>query len=250
LDSDLIHPCAVIGPEVKLGPDCSVGPFCHFEGRVVAGARNRFHVGVCIGGPPMDRKYQNEETEVRIGSDNLFHEYSTVHRAVGEGEATTIADECCIMTYVHIAHNCRIGTGCVLTSGVQLGGHVEVGDGANIGGLAGVHQFTRIGRLAMVGACSYANKDIPPFFLAAGNPCRVRGVNAIGLSRAGFTPDDIAVLRRAFRLIYRSGLNLTQALQEVEQLPGPYVAELVSFIGSTSRGIELRTGPEPDNTDT
>jgi len=199
----------------------------------------------------MDTKYGGEDTEVRIGSGNTFFEYSTVHRANGAGNATVIGDDNFIMAYVHVAHNCRIGNGCVITNGVQLAGYVEIGDLANIGGLAGVHQFCRIGQLAMVGACSYVNKDIPPYMLAAGSPCRVRGVNSVGLRRAGVSGPALALLRRTYRVIYRAGLNLTQALSTIEtdllpaSAPGrgqEQLGELVRFIRSSTRGIELRRG--------
>jgi UDP-N-acetylglucosamine acyltransferase len=199
----------------------------------------------------MDTKYGGEDTEVRIGSGNTFFEYTTVHRASGEGNSTTIGDDNFIMAYVHIAHNCRIGSGCVITNGVQLAGHGELGDRANIGGLAGIHQFCRIGTLAMVGACSYVNKDIPPYMLAAGNPCRVRGLNSVGLRRAGGGEPALALLRQTYRTIYRAGLNLTQALStiEAELLPASapgrgqeQLEELVRFIRSSTRGIELRSG--------
>ena len=245
------HPSALIGPEVTFGPGCEVGPFCRFEGNVTVGERNRFVAGVAIGGTPMDTKYQGEDTEVRIGSGNTFFEYSTVHRASGAGNATVIGDDNFIMAYVHIAHNCRIGNGCVITNGVQVGGHVELGNRANVGGLAGIHQFCRVGTLAMVGACSYVNKDIPPYMLAAGNPCRVRGLNSVGLRRAGIEEPARSLLRRAYRSIYRAGLNLAQALSTIEGdlLPQPVpghgqeqLQELVRFIRSSARGIELRSG--------
>jgi UDP-N-acetylglucosamine acyltransferase len=247
----VVHPSALVGPLVVFGPDCKVAPFCHFEGRVTAGRRNRFGVGVAIGGAPMDTKYEGEDTEVRIGSGNAFFEYTTVHRASGTGNVTVIGDDNFVMAYVHIAHNCRVGDGCVITSGVQLGGHVEVGDRANIGGLTGIHQFCRVGTLAMVGACSYANKDVPPYMLAAGRPCRVRGLNSVGLRRAGIAESAVLLLRRAYRVIYRSGLNLTQALSaiETELLPQSesghgreQLEELLSFIRSSERGVELRSG--------
>jgi UDP-N-acetylglucosamine acyltransferase len=198
----------------------------------------------------MDTKYGGEDTEVRIGSGNTFFEYSTVHRANGAGNATIIGDDNFIMAYVHVAHNCRIGNRCVITNGVQLAGHVELGDGANIGGLAGIHQFCRIGALAMVGACSYVNKDIPSFMLAAGNPCRVRGLNSVGLRRAGVSDPALAILRQAYCTIYRAGLNLAQALSTIEaellpqSAPGrgeEQLLELVRFIRSSTRGIELRS---------
>ena len=199
----------------------------------------------------MDTKYAGEDTEVRIGSGNTFFEYTTVHRASGAGNVTIIGEENFVMAYVHIAHNCRVGSGCVITNGVQLAGYVELGDRANIGGLTGVHQFCRIGTLAMVGACSYVNKDIPPYVLAAGNPCRVLGLNVVGLQRAGLGDSALAVLRRAYRTIYRSGLNLGQALQAIEadllpqSAPGcgrGQLEELVRFVGSSARGVELRSG--------
>jgi UDP-N-acetylglucosamine acyltransferase len=206
---------------------------------------------VAIGGAPMDTKYEGEDTEVRIGSDNTFFEYTTVHRASGKGTATVIGDDNFIMAYVHIAHNCRVGNGCVITNGVQLGGHVQVDDRANIGGLTGIHQFCRVGTLAMVGAYSYVNKDIPPYMLAAGYPCRVRGLNSVGLRRAGVGESVHHVLRRAHRIIYRAGLNLTQALSAIEtellpqSAPGggkEHLEELVRFIRSSERGVELRSG--------
>jgi UDP-N-acetylglucosamine acyltransferase len=250
-----IHPSALIGPDVLLGPGCEVGPFCYLEGRVTAGGQTRFATGVAIGGPPMDTKYRGEDTEVRIGSGNTFFEYTTIHRASGAGNATVIGDRNFVMAYVHIAHNCRIGNNCVVTNGVQLGGHVELGDRANIGGLVGVHQFCRIGTLAMVGACSYVNKDVPPFMLAAGNPCRVRGLNVVGLRRAGFETRALVLLRRAYRAIYRGSLNLTQALSTIEadllpqSEPGrgrEQLQELIRFIRSSARGIELRSGPQQE----
>jgi len=217
----------------------------------MAGLENRFGAGVAIGGTPMDTKYRGEETEVRIGSGNTFFEYATVHRANGEGNATVVGDGNIIMAYVHVAHNCRVGNECVLTNGVQLAGHVELGDRANIGGLAGVHQFCRIGTLAMVGAHSYVNKDIPPYMLAVGNPCRVRGLNSVGLTRAGVGEPAQSLLRRAYRIIYRTGLNLTQALARIEDDLMPHsspgkgqeqLEELVRFIRASTRGIELRGG--------
>jgi UDP-N-acetylglucosamine acyltransferase len=251
-----IHASVIVGPDVEFGPGCEVGPFCHFEGRVAAGERNRFAAGVAIGGPPMDTKYQGEDTDVRIGSGNTFFEYTTAHRASGKGNSTVIGDDNFVMAYVHIAHNCRVGNGCVITNGVQLGGHVEVGDRANIGGLTGIHQFCRIGTLAMVGAHSYANKDIPPYMLAAGHPCRVRGLNSVGLRRAGVSESAQSLLRRAYRVIYRGGLNLGQALSTIEaellpqSKPGhgrEQLEELVRFIRSSERGIELRSGrPGPE----
>ena len=204
----------------------------------------------------MDTKYEGEDTEVWIGSGNTFFEYTTVHRASGTGNATIIGDDNFVMAYVHIAHNCHVGNGCVITNGVQLAGHVELGDRANIGGLTGIHQFCRVGALAMVGACSYVNKDIPPYMLATGNPCRVRGLNSVGLRRAGVGEPARSLLRGAYGTIYRGGLNLGQALAAIEtellpqSAPGhgrEQIEELVRFIRSSERGVELRSGrQEPE----
>ncbi len=232
-----------------LADGTEIGPFCLLQGRVSVGERTRLQAGVMIGGMPMDRSYCDEETAVIIGRDNIFFEYVSVHRATGTGGVTAIGDSNWIMAYVHIAHNCRVGSGCTIANGVQLAGHVWVADGANVGGATGIHQMCRVGRLAMIGACSFVNKDIPPFMLAAGRPCRIYGINRVGLVRAGFSSAKIAVLRHMHRLIYRSGFNLSQALRTVEKelIPGPAdieVREFLEFCGTSLRGVELRAGHE------
>jgi UDP-N-acetylglucosamine acyltransferase len=244
-----IHETALVGPEVVLGEETEVGPFCRFEGDVTVGSACRFATGVVVGAAPMDREYAGEETGVAIGNRNVFHEYTTLHRATGAGNTTVVGNDNYIMAYVHIAHNCRVGDGCTITNGTQLAGHVEVGDRANIGGLVGIHQYCRIGELAMVGAHSYVNRDIPPFVVAQGFPCRVRSLNMTGLGRAGVPVEAVAVLKRAFRLLYRASLNLAQAMEKIEQElmseAGPGAGQeqlesLASFIGSSKRGVELR----------
>ncbi len=245
----LIHPAAIIGSRVTLGAGCEIGPFCVLEGMVRLGARCRLKTGVVIGTEPMDRNYRGENSAVIIGVENIFFEFASVHRATGKDGITQIGDNNYIMSYVHIAHNCRIGSHCTLTSGVQLGGYVQVDDYANIGGLTGVHQFCRIGRLAMVGAYSYVNRDIPPFMLAAGNPCRVRGLNILGLQRAGYSGEKILIIKDAFRIIYRSQLPFNVVLKKVEDellstVAAAEIRELVEFCNSSVRGIELRTGRE------
>lgn len=245
-----VHPSSIIGPQVVLGEGCEVGPFCRFEGKVVIGSGCRFGTGVVVGTPPMDKSYQGEESGVVIGKNNLFFEFVTIHRATGVENRTIIGDNNYIMSYVHIAHNCRIGNNCTITNGVQLGGYSEVSDGANLGGLVGVHQFCRIGRLAMVGAHSYVNRDILPFMLATGNPCRIRGVNRVGLERAGYCKEKIDLLSEVFKILFRSGEHLSKALKRLESDFGndksplsAEVEELKQFCYSSRRGIELRTGP-------
>lgn len=253
------HPTVLLDPGVVLGAGTDVGPYCRFEGRVRVGPGCRFATGVVVGTQPMDREYGGEDTSVVIGSGNVFHEYTTVHRATGIGAETVIGSDNYVMAYVHIAHNCRVGNGCTITNGVQLGGHVVVQDGANIGGLTGVHQFCRIGALAMVGVGSYVNRDILPYVIARGRPCRVCGLNAVGLSRAGLPGAAVAVLKRAYRLLYRSGLNLSQAVERIEAelllddeaAPGqPQLRVILDFIASSKRGIELRSGREDQEEET
>ncbi|MEO0081368.1 MAG: acyl-ACP--UDP-N-acetylglucosamine O-acyltransferase [candidate division WOR-3 bacterium] len=255
LPAPRVHPSAVVAPEVQLGAGSEVGPFCRLEGRVRVGMRCRFGTGAVIGSAPMDRNYRGEDTAVVIGSDNVFCEYVTANRATGDGKMTIIGDSNLVMAYVHIGHNCRIGSGCIITNGVQLAGHVEVGDRANIGGLTGIHQFCRVGELAMVGACSYVNKDVPPFVVAAGNPCRVRGLNLRGMERAGVPREAVLLLKQVYRLVYRSGLNLAQAVAQIEAeilpsaQPGCGLEQIGSFLEfaqTTRRGLELRTGDDSE----
>ena len=250
-----VHETALVGPRAVLGKNVEIGPFCRFDGDVKVGDGCRFAAGVVVGSAPVDRDYAGEETGVIIGRRNVFHEYTTVHRSTGKGTATQIGHNNYIMAYVHIAHNCRVGDGCTITNGAQLAGHVEIGDKANIGGLVGIHQYCRVGGLAMVGAHSYVNKDIPPFVVAQGFPCRVRGLNKTGLRRAGVPKEAVGVLNEAFRLIYRAGLNLTQALDRiVEELASSIehgagqeqLETLLSFVGSSKRGIELRNSVGED----
>jgi UDP-N-acetylglucosamine acyltransferase len=248
----IVHPTALLSREAVIGAGCEIGPFCRIEGKVQIGPNCRFGTGVVIGTPPMDRSFQGEESGVVIGANNIFFEYVTIHRATGPDEMTVIGDNNYIMNYVHIAHNCSIGNNCTLTNGVQLGGYTQIGDGANLGGLVGVHQHCRIGKLTMVGAHSYVNRDILPFMLAAGNPCRVFGLNLIGLKRAGWDSDKIAELEQAYRIIYRSNLTLAAALKKIEQelSQGPAKAEvqyLLEFCANSRRGVELRSSPHPDN---
>lgn len=251
----MIHPTAVIGSGVELGSGCEVGPYCCLSGRLRLGRGCRLAAGVALGGAPMDRRYRGEETEVVIGDHNFFHEYASVHRATGTDGRTVIGDGNRVMAYVHIAHNCRVGNDCVITNACQLAGHVEVDDGANFGGMVGVHQYCRVGTLAMVGACSYVNRDVPPYLLAQGRPCRVRGLNTIGLVRAGIPEPARTALKKAFRLLYHSTLGLSDAVAAIERDLLPEASEcggeeqlrrLLEFIGTSRRGIELRAGKEEE----
>jgi UDP-N-acetylglucosamine acyltransferase len=260
-----VHPSALVDPGARLGSGVVVGPYAVVEAGAVIGAGtsigahcviksdvsvgegNRLSVGVVLGEEPQHRAFVGERSFVRIGHRNIFREYVTVNRAYGEGEATEIGDDNYLMSYVHIGHNCRIATGAILTSGTKLAGHVLVEDRANLGGQVGVHQFVRFGRLVMVGGGSIVRQDVPPFVLAFGMPARAYGLNSIGLSRAGVPPVHRTMLKRAFMLLYRSGLAVKTALARVEAEVGDdaYVRELVTFIRASQRGI-IRWAHEHD----
>jgi len=254
-----MHPTAVISEHARLGVGVQVGPYAVIEDDVVIGDRtvigphavihrdvelgcdNHLGAGVVVGGDPQHRQYGGERTYVRMGDRNLLGEYASVSRAFGAGETTVIGNDNFIMSFVRVAHNCRIGNNAILVSGLGLAGHVQIDDQAYIGGQAGLHQFVRVGRLAMVGGLSLVRQDIPPFVLAAGSPARAYSLNTVGLARAGVSPLQRTILKRAFAILYRSGLSVSQALARLETEYGsdPGVGELIEFIrrGVHKRGI-------------
>ncbi len=257
-DRASVHPTAVVHPKAHLGRGVVVGPYavveegavvgdgtvvgahCVIRGGVTLGQDNRLSVGVVLGEDPQHRRYAGEASFVRIGDRNILREYVTVNRAYGEGQVTEIGNDNYLMSYVHIGHNCVIRNQVTLTSGTKLAGHALVDDQANLGGHVGVHQFVRIGRLVMVGGGSVVRQDVPPFVLAFGLPARAYGLNTVGLTRAGVAPVHRTMIKRAFMLLYRSGLALSTALGRVEAELGddPYVREMVDFIRAGSeRGI-------------
>ncbi len=253
-----IHPTAQIDPGAELGPGVTVGPFAVIEKEVTIGegtqigphacvlrhttlGRNcRVHAGAIIGDLPQDVGFKGGVSYVRIGNGTLIREHVTIHRGTEEGTATEIGDDCMIMATAHLAHNVRLGNRVLVVSGALLAGHVQVDDRAFISGNVVVHQFTRIGRLAMLGGACGVSRDVPPF-------CTVKplgtndllGLNIVGLRRAGVGPEDRLALKKAFHLWFRSGLNLRQATQEVRRQLGscPAVMEMADFIDATRRGI-------------
>lgn len=237
----------IIGPEVKIGEDTKIGPHCLIARWITMGKENQIHQGVTIGAPPQDVKYKGEKGEVIIGDKNIIREYVTVHLPSGEGGKTIIGNENFIMVHAHIPHNCKIGNHVVVGGYVGLAGCTEIEDQATIGGLAGIHQFVRIGRLAMIGAQSKILKDVPPFMLAEGNPAQIRGVNSIGLQRRGASNEAIAEIKKAFKLIYDSDNNTAKAASEIKKRlrPLPEIEQLVRFLKEeTKRGISKKTGIE------
>lgn len=252
-----IHETAIIDPDAILAPDVVVGPYCligpgvelgagcrleshvRIDGPLVAGANNRFFHGAAIGGIPQDLKYSGANSRVRIGDGNVFREYSTVNRATDEGQETVIGSHCLIMAYVHIAHDCILHDHVILANSVNLAGHVEIENNAIIGGVTPVHQFVRIGRYSIIGGGSRVPKDMPPFLKSAGNPLRVVGLNTVGLERNGFGPEMRKALKDAFRLLYRSELNVSQAVERIrrDHPESPEITHLLNFIERTNRGI-------------
>jgi UDP-N-acetylglucosamine acyltransferase len=242
-----VGPYAVIGEDVHLGAATDVGPHAVLEGRLVVGPGCRIHAGAIIGGPPQDLKFKpNTPSGVRIGAETVIREHATIHRASVEDGWTVVGDGCFIMASSHIAHDCRIGDGVVLTGYTALTGWVEVGDRAIISGLAGVHQFVRIGTLAFVSGLSRLSQDVPPYFLVEGNPAHVRGVNVVGLRRAGVPPDARLDIQRAYKLLYRSGHTPEKALARIrgELPPTEHINRIIEFIVTSKRGICRVRGTE------
>lgn len=235
-----IGPYAVIGADVELGAGTRVGAHATIDGPTVLGDENRVFAHAVLGFDPQDLKYHGEKTRLRVGARNVFREFSTIHRGTvtGRGE-TVIGDNNYFMAYSHVAHDCRIGSFTVFANSASLAGHVDVGDRVVIGAFVGAHQFTRIGQYAFAGAYAQLRQDVLPYCKTDGIEARTYGVNRIGLQRLGFSDERLKALERAYRLLVKSKLNTTQALERIEaELPGQEdVAHLVAFIKGSKRGF-------------
>jgi UDP-N-acetylglucosamine acyltransferase len=254
-----IHKTAIVGDKVKLGKNVSIGPYsvvdghvslgndviigahCVVEGQTAIGNGCQLFTGAVVGSPPQDRKHQKKDKVfLNIGVNNIFREYVTVNPGTLEGGGETrIGDNNLFMACCHVAHDCKIGDDCVLANYVGLSGHVTIEDRVVIGGLSGVHQYTRIGYLSMIGGCSKVNQDVAPFSLVDGNPATLRGLNIVGLKRAEIPTPSQLMLRRAFKILFNSGLNRSNAVLQVkEELNGlPEVHRVIEFIQISKRGI-------------
>jgi UDP-N-acetylglucosamine acyltransferase len=231
---------AIIGPHVRVGPGTSIGSHTILEGWTEIGADCRLGSHVVIGAPPQDVKYKGEPTRVVIGDRALVREFATVHRAsTGGSGVTTIGPDSFIMAYAHVAHDCHLGNGVILASQAALAGHVEIGRCAVIGGVTGIHQFVRIGEYALVGGCSAVVQDVPPYVKAVGNRAKPFGLNVVGLRRHGFSLEEIYALKHAYRIVFASDLNTSQALEKLEQevSGSPAVQHFTDFIKRSQRGI-------------
>lgn len=237
-DDVRVGPFAVLEDGVKLGPGCVVGPHVHLFGCVTAGANNHFHTGCVIGDTPQHLAYAKELTWVEIGDGNTFREHVTIHRAMPATGATVIGNRNLFMVGSHVAHDCRVGDGAIFANCAVIGGHATVQGGAFLSGNSCVHQFCRVGRLAMLSGTSSVSQDLPPFWIVQ-EVNIARGVNVVGMRRAGVPNAEIQGVRRAYKTINRSGLTIAAALDRIVAEDGhlPAVAELVAFIRESKRGI-------------
>ncbi len=259
-----IHPTAIIDPGAQIGVDVVIGPYCIIGDNVEIGdgswlqhhvtilgpskigKNNRFHAYSSIGQQSQDLKYTSEPTWLEIGDDNNFREFVTVNRGTLPGTKTIIGSHNHFLTYTHIAHDCVVGNHCIFSNNGTLAGHVIVEDHVIIGGLTAVHQFCRLGKFAITGGCSKIVQDVAPFTIADGNPARARAINQIGLQRNDYSEDQIKALRAAFKTLYRSQLNIAQALESLRaSSPNDDVQHLIDFVASSQRGITT-AGQEQD----
>ena len=245
LDSSVsVGPYAVIGPHVRIGAGTTVGAHCVIEGHTTIGQDNRIFQFASVGAQPQDKKYAGEPTRLEIGDGNTIREFVTINTGTVQDEGLTrIGHDCWIMAYVHIAHDCRLGDHIILSNAVQLAGHVHLGDWVFLGGLTGVHQFGRVGAHAMTAFQTRLAQDVPPFVTAGGNPAEAQSINAEGLKRRGFSPERITLIKQMYRLLYRQGLTLHAARQQIDALRGEVaeadadIALMQDFLTSATRGI-------------
>jgi UDP-N-acetylglucosamine acyltransferase len=253
----MIHPTAVIHPKAQLGTDCHIGPYCVIGEHVVLGDRCHLHSHVVVDGhtrlgqeneifpfasiglKTQDLKWQGGVTRTQIGDHNTFRECVTINSGTADGEATVVGSNNHILAYSHVAHNVTLGNGVIMSNVATLAGHIAVEDFAVIGGLAAVHQFCRIGKMSMIGGCSKVVQDVPPFMIVDGNPAETRTINKVGMERHEVAESTQTALRQAFKLLFREGLTIPNALARIEaELPSsPELAHLVNFVRISERGI-------------
>ncbi len=235
-----VGPCSVIGPNVRIGNGTTVGAHCVLEGYTTIGASCQIFTGAVIGSIPQDLKYAGEKSVLIIGDRNRIREYVTINPGTkGGGGKTVIGSDCLLMAYSHVAHDCLLGDHVVLANSAALAGHIVVEDHAIVGGLVGIHQFVRVGRLSIVGGCSRVVQDVPPYSTCVGYPAKVFGLNSEGLRRAGASSDVKEALHRAFRVLFHSGLLMSNAAEKVarEVRACPEIEHLLAFIRQSKRGV-------------
>ena len=253
----MIHPTSIIHSGAHLGSGCEIGPYCVIGENVVLGDGCKLHSHVvidghtklgrgneifpfaCIGLKTQDLKWKGGLTRTEIGDHNTFREYVTIHSATSDGEVTVVGSHNHILAYCHLAHNVILGNHVIMSNVATLAGHVTVEDHAVVGGLAAVHQFCRIGKFAMIGGCSKVVQDVPPFMIADGNPAETRTINKVGMERHGIAEAAQTAMKQAYKILFREGLSIPNALAKIEQelVPLPEIAHLVQFVRASERGI-------------
>jgi UDP-N-acetylglucosamine acyltransferase len=253
----MIHPTAIVHPKAQLGSGCEIGPYCVIGENVALGDGCKLHSHIVIDGhtklgreneifpfaslglKTQDLKWKGGITRTEIGDGNTFREYVTIHSATGDGEVTRVGSHNTILAYCHIAHNCTLGDRIIMSNVATLAGHVTVEDHAVVGGLAAVHQFCRIGKMSMIGGCSKIVQDVPPFMIVDGNPGETRTINKVGLERHGVSEEAQNALRHAYKILFREGLTIPNALVKIESdlQKLPEVLHLLHFVRTSERGI-------------
>ena len=241
LASDVeVGPFTVIGPGVEIGAGTWIGPHAVINGPTRIGKDNKIYQFASLGDAPQDKKYKGEPTRLEIGDRNVFRESCTVNRGTTHDKGVTrIGDDNLFMAYSHVAHDCQLGSKIVMSNVATLGGHVEIGDWVIMGGLSAVHQFTKVGAHCFIANNAAVTRDVPPYVMAVGQPAVPHSVNSEGLKRRGFTPEQILNIRRAYRLLYRSGTKLKDAMEQLEQTAETQaeIKPFVEFIKRSSRSI-------------
>ncbi len=234
-----VGPWALVGPSVEVGDHCRIGPRVTLQQHVRLASGVRVGEGTLVGGDPQDTKYHGEETWVEVGDNTAIREYCTINRGTTATGRTVVGADCFLMTYVHVAHDCRLGDHVVIANGTQMAGHVTVQDHAIISGLNAIHQFVTIGEYSFVGGASRVNQDVPPFTKAVGSPIELYGLNTIGLQRAGVKAEVVTSLKRAYRIVFNSDLSLGRAIARAREEVPPLaeVERFLSFVESAGRGV-------------
>ena len=234
-----VGPYTVISDNVSIGKNTKIGAHCVIEGNTTIGKSCEIFTGAVVGSRPQDLKFKGEKVFLEIGNNNIIREYCTLNPGTGVGGKTIIQDSNLLMAYSHVAHDCKIGSGCVLANNSTLAGHVIIEDNVVVGGIAAIHQFVRIGMLSIIGGCSKVVQDIPPFSTCDGHPARVYGLNLIGLRRKGASRDSIKKIDQAFKLLFNSGLSVRHAVERMEKEleKTDEITYLINFAKSSERGL-------------
>jgi len=233
-----IGPCSYICGNIEIGDNCEIGHAVQIEGNVKLGTGNKIFHSAYIGAPPQDVSYKGAESIVEIGDNNILREFVQIHRGTKEGTKTILGSNCFLMGGAHLAHNVNVGNSVIIANNSLLAGYVEVDDFCFISGLCGIHQFVKIGKYVMVGGHSGLSKDCPPYMMAVGSPGKVIGLNVVGLRRNNFDAERRNIIKKCFKLLYRSGKNVSQAIEELgEYKDNPDIQEIIAFIEKSERGL-------------